>query len=279
MGKSNGTAWLAATVALAAGTAGAVDAIPFVRGTEDGVVVPVTLEGRGPFPFLLDTAATLTRVDAGLAREAGLAASGRIEVVTVAGARTLARSSARLGVGPHVLESVDVLTGGELPRVGVPIRGVLGQSALARISYGIDYRRRRVVFDEPSGRRLARVPLAWREGRPAAVLRDGDARPLALVLDSGLDEPVLFEKPGHLLPYRDVPGVRYAAATTAGRADLRAVTVPGLDAGPVRLGRFTAAVVADAAAGGRAEDGLLPARLFASVYFDRERGEVALEPR
>jgi hypothetical protein len=150
---------------------------------------------------------------------------------------------------------------------------------LAQIDYGIDYRGRRIVFGEPRGRRLARVPLTWREGRPAAIVRDGEARALALVLDSGLDRPVLFEKPGRALPYREVPGLRYGIATSAGRAALRAVTVPGLDVGTVRLGHVTAAVIADEAAGGRQEDGLLPARLFASVYFDRQAGQIALEAR
>jgi predicted aspartyl protease len=282
MRKSNGTRWLAAIVALAAGPALGADAIPFARGSGDAIVVPVTIDGQGPFPFLLDTGTAQTRLDHSLAKELALPTSGSVEVVTMAGRRRVARSRiARLTLGHRALEAVDVLTGADvrMPEVGVPIRGVLGQSALARISYGIDYRGGRVVFREPAGHRLSRVPLAWREGRPAAVVHDPDARALALVLDTGLDQPVLFEKPGRPLPYRDVRGMRYAAATSAGNADLRAVSVPTLDLGSMRLRSFTAAVVADAAAGGREEDGLLPARLFSSVYFDREAGQIVLEPR
>jgi predicted aspartyl protease len=282
MRKSNGTRWLAAIVTLAAGPALGADAIPFVRGSGDAIVVPVTIEGQGPFPFLLDTGTALTRLDHSLARELALPTSGSVEVVTVAGRRRVARSRiTRLTLGHHVLEAVDALTGADLPMpdVGVTIRGMLGQSALARISYGIDYRGRCVFFREPAGPRLSRVPLAWREGRPAAVVHDPDARALALVLDTGLDQPVLFEKAGRPLRYRDVRGMRYAAATSAGNADLRAVSVPTLDLGSMRLRSITAAVVADAAAGGREEDGLLPASLFSSVYFDREAGQIVLEPR
>jgi predicted aspartyl protease len=281
MRKSNGTAWLAGALVVAASGAYAEDWLPCVRGEGGAIVVPVTVEGRGPYAFLLDTGTTLTRVEPGLAEEIGLPAAGALDIVTLAGRRTLARSRiGRLAFGPHLLDGVDALTGHELalPAVGVPIRGVLGQSALSRVSYGIDYRRHRVVFAPPSGRRLARVPLAWREGRPAAIVDDGDAR-LALVLDSGLDHPVLFQKPGRRLPYPEVRGQRFDARTSAGRAGLRAVAVPGLDVGSVRLEGFTAAVVDDVAAGGRAEDGLLPARLFAAVYFDREAGEIALAAR
>ena len=282
MRKSKGTAWLAAMVGLGPWAAGAHDAIPFVRGERDAIVVSVGIEGRGPFPFLLDTGTAVTRVDAELAGEMALPRIGDTEVVTLAGGQRVGRYRAsRLALGPHVMEAVDVLAGRTvpLPDVGVPIRGVLGQSALARISYGIDYRRRRVVFSRPSGDRLVRVPLAWREGRPAAVVRDGDARALALVLDTGLDAPVLFERRGRPLPYPDVRGLRYAASTSAGRADLRAVSVPSLELGALRLRGLTAAVVDDVAAGGREEDGLLPARLFASVFLDREAGVMVMEAR
>jgi hypothetical protein len=166
-----------------------------------------------------------------------------------------------------------------LPVKGRPIRGVLGQSSLARISYGIDYRRGRIVFERPSGGHPARVPLEWHEGRPAAVVHDHDARPLRLVLDAGLNEPIFFEKPGRALPFRSVPGLRYRALTVVGRASLRGVSVPFLDVGSIRLERLRAAIVADAQAGVRREDGLLPTRLFASVFFDHDAGEVVLEPR
>ena len=282
MRKSNGTGWLAAMLSLAAVQAAADEGLRYRKGTGDAVVVPVTIDGGGPHAFLLDTGAAITRVDERLAKELSLAPLGTLEVVTMAGRRPLVRSRiGRLAIGPRVIDGVDVLTGSglDLPEVGVPIRGVLGQSALARISYGIDYRRGRIVFTEPAGPRVERVPLAWREGRPAAIVRGQGTRSFALVLDSGLDRPVLFEKAGRPVPYPDVRGLRYAAATSAGNVDLRAVSVPGLELGLVRLDGFTAAVVADALAGGRQEDGLLPTRLFSSVYFDRGAGEVVLEPR
>jgi hypothetical protein len=55
--------------------------------------------------------------------------------------------------------------------------------------------------------------------------------------------------------------------------------VPDVRAGAIELGALTAAVAADADAGGRDEDGLLPTRMFASVYFDVAAGEIALEAR
>jgi hypothetical protein len=279
--KSNGTGWLAGLLALWGGGAQAADAIPFLTKDETAIVVPVTIAGLGTLPFLLDTGTGLTWVDAGIADALALPADGAVEVSTIAGGGRLVRSRLpRLVFGSHVLDAVEVMAGPlpPLPGVGANVRGILGQSVLSRVSHGIDYRRRRIVFEPIAGRRVSRVSLEWRLGRPAAVARDADSRSLALVLDAGLDAPVLFEK-SVPVPYAAVPGLTYDATTSAGTSRLRAVEIPGLRAGSVPLGRVQAAVVPDGAAGGREEDGLLPTRMFASVYFDLVAREIALEAR
>jgi predicted aspartyl protease len=278
-------ALLAFVVAAAAEPLGAAEArppeMPYRRGEGDAVIVPVTLNGRGPFDFVLDTGTLLTRVDEALARDLGIRALGEESIVTITGARRAVRSEVeRLGFGPHVLDSVAVVCGEFAARMGFDrrVRGLLGQSALSLLSYGIDYKRRRVVFAEPAGGRPARVRLEWREGRPAAVVRAGDDSSLALVLDSGLDHPVLFERADRPLPFALLP-LGFRARTYAGASDLRAVEMPWLDLGGVKLRGLTAAVVPDGSAGGRREDGLLPTRLFASVFFHRKAGQIVLEPR
>lgn len=280
MRKSNGTRWLAPLMVLW-GTAAGASEIPFPKLPGGAVVVPVVIDGLGAVPFLLDTGSGLTWIDDGIARALDLPNEGEVDVTTLNGAGRLTRSHVpRLALGPRVVERVAVMVG-PLPPLGLgtPVRGILGQSVLARVSFGIDYRRRRVVFDPIEGRSSVRVPLEWRLGRPAALARDGEDRPLTLVLDAGLDEPVLFEKEGRPLPYESVPGLAFDTSSLVSDSRLRAVSVPDVHAGPIRLGRLRAAVAPDAMAGGREEDGLLPTRMFASVYFDHAAGEVALEAR
>jgi hypothetical protein len=240
----------------------------------------VRLNGRGPFDLVLDTATRFTILEPGLAAELGLEPLGRLPVVTVAGAREAARARLdRLTLGPTELTGVDVLVS-EVPvlRAGDRrIRGLLGQSALARLSFGLDHARRRVFFDRPP-RPDAVVPLDEREGRPAlSFAPKASASLLSLVLDSGLAAPLIFEKRGTPLPVDKVPGF-FEAETSSGVARLSMARLEGR-VGTLALKAALAAVQDDVAAGGREEDGLIPTRAFRVVYFDRTAGELLLSGR
>jgi hypothetical protein len=241
------------------------------------VVVPVLLDGRGPFDLVLDTATRFTTLDPGLAAELGLEPLGGLPVATVAGVRTATRARLRtLHVGPIGLEGVDVLTADVdvLRAADRRIRGFLGQSALERMSFGIDHGRKLVLFAPPA-RADAVLLLEEREGRPAVRFTPKRSpASLSLVLDSGLEAPVLFRKPGTSLPAETLPGF-FEAETSSGIARLGMARLEGA-VGGVTLKPAVAAVQDDAAAGGRQEDGLLPTRAFRVVYFDRKAGKVLL---
>ena len=244
------------------------------------VVVPVRLNGRGPFDLVLDTATRLTILEPGLAAELGLEPLGRLPLATFNGVReaTVARLH-HLTLGPVELAGVDVLCA-EVPvlrTADAKIRGFLGQSALARLSFGLDHARRLVLFDRPS-RVDAVLALDEREGRPAVSFAPRRSRStLTLVLDSGVAAPVLFQKRGVPLPAEKVPGF-FQAETSSGAARLPMVRLEG-HVGGLALEAALAAVQDDSAAGGREEDGLLPTRSFRVVYFDRAEGRVLLGAR
>jgi hypothetical protein len=245
------------------------------------VVVPVSLNGRGPFDLVLDTAATFTTLEPGLAAELGLEPLGRATLATIAGARAATRTRVdRLRLGALEVPGVEVLCGeiAALRSADRRVRGVLGQTALARMSFGLDHGRKVIVF-EPPARPDAVLPLDESDGRPAVRFhprRSGEA--LFLVLDSALSAPVLFAKDGATLPVERVAGGFFEAETNSGHARLAMARLEG-GLGGVRLDPILAAVQRDGLAGGRAEDGLLPTRLFRIVYFDRALSQVLLQSR
>jgi len=245
------------------------------------VVVPVRLNGQGPFDLALDTAATFTTLEPGLAAELGLTPLGPAATVTIAGARLSARARLeRVQFGAVEVSGVEVRCAEitALRSADRRIRGILGQSALARVSFGLDHARGLVLF-APPGRTDAVVPLDEREDRPAVTLelrRSGVA--LSLVLDSGLSVPVLFEKLGTPLAVERVAGGFFQAETNSGSARLSMAHLEGR-VGLLRIPSTLAAVQDDSAAGGRQEDGLLPTRLFRIVYFDRAGKQLLLQGR
>jgi hypothetical protein len=244
--------------------------LPYREALGHAVVVPVYLNGRGPFDLVLDTATRFTTIDPDLAGELGLRPLGAVPVITLAGARSASRARIdHLVLGGVEVQGIDVLCSEVrvLRSADRRIRGLLGQSALSRISFGLDHHLRQVFFDRP--RRAGVVlPLVEREGRPVVSFAlAGSSAALFLVLDSGLSAPVLFEKAGVRLPVPRLPGF-FEAATNSGVTQLGLARLEGR-IGPLVLPAALAALQDDEAAGGRQEDGLLPTRAFRSVYFDR----------
>jgi hypothetical protein len=265
--------------ALLAGSAGvAADAREFTRSAPRArpVIVPVRVQGVGPFPFLLDTGADTTVVHTDLARRLRLTPTARIELVTVAGARFVPQGHADLAIGETAVGRLDVLIH-DLAAARAHdgrIAGILGRNALGSAPFTIDHERGRLVLGTSAPRGAVRYDD--RDGRPVidARLRCGGP-PLRLALDSGLNGLILFER-ARAWPVVTSGGV--AALTNAGTAWLRTGRVESLCVGRARLLDLPVAVQGGAGADGRPEDGLLPTGLFARVHVDPRAKTVTLEP-
>jgi aspartyl protease len=242
------------------------------------LVVPVTVNGAGPYPFLLDTGATSSMVADDLARELGLPHVGRAvqETTTATGSVDLVQAMLTLG---SVQRNGDVISAplDAVRQMDPAIRGLVGQDLLRLGNWWLDYRGASLVEDTGgalgSGDLGERLFVHWHGDRPAIDALLPDRRPLRLVLDSAASSPVMF-------------GVDPAASDRAGDALLttldarlivRLASVGPLRAGRAAIPRFAAALLADT--GARAEDGLLPTALFEGVYFDNRAGAVILNPR
>ena len=235
-----------------------------------GIVVPVTVGGAGPFNFILDTGATRSLVGDELAGLLEAPVVARAELVTSAGSemRGVVRL-ARVEVAGAQVDSLlaSVIPAARLRALGSGVRGLLGQDFLSAFNYTLDYRRRRLIWDEPGdvncGDRSA-VRLIPAEGRYVVHLpASGRTRALRLVPDTGAEAFVFFHAPGDAAPAVAIGHARMTGL--AGDRGVRAAIAPRLAVGGVTL-RDQPAVIVDR--GDAEADGLLPLHAFASVSFN-----------
>lgn len=171
--------------------------VPVAIDGQGGIAVPVVVNGAGPFVFILDTGAARSIVADDLARELAAPVVAKSEVVTSAGsAMRLVVRLASVGVASAEVNAVlaPVLPAASLARLGRGVRGLLGQDFLSAFNYTLDYRRRRLTWDEGL---TCDVPEAVRmsaaEGRFVLVAETGRGSRVRLVPDSGAAVAVLFQ--------------------------------------------------------------------------------------
>ncbi len=173
------------------------------------ILVPVYINGSGPFDFLLDTGSSCSATDRELAQELHLTVQHGHTVRTLVRQRPTEFAVAqRVTIGPttaeHGLLQVRELRG--LRALDPAIRGVLGQDTLGRADYMIDYRHRTIEFDEYgellsrlggariSTGRLADTPSAHGPLTLRATVVEDGPRARDLVLDTGTASTVLFDR-------------------------------------------------------------------------------------
>jgi aspartyl protease len=116
------------------------------------IVVPVMVNGAGPFNFLLDTGSTSTVIDPDLERQLNAPQVGGSTVVRISDTREDQRVRLdEVRVGPAMVKGLAPLVDGmEDATALVPgLRGVLGEDFLKKFDILIDYDKRWLRFDEP----------------------------------------------------------------------------------------------------------------------------------
>jgi predicted aspartyl protease len=251
------------------------------------VVVPVLVDGRGPFDFVLDTGTNSTVVDTELARLLGLRPTGRVSMSIPGGARTVPRARLQsLTLGAMAVHDLEALCAdlGALRRVAGSVRGIVGQPFLSRFNYLLSYEDRRLEIRDGAEAPLrgVRLPFDTDEGRiVVAAPAPTASRERRLVLDSGASHLVLFDRPAER-PGVDVTEGAEGAFATMSHAAMRVRTgrIRHLAVGGQTFHDLPLVLMPEtASAEPRVEDGLLPTRLFRAVYFDNRERFVLLNPR
>jgi predicted aspartyl protease len=259
----------------------------FLRGNL--ILVPVLVDGVGPYDFLLDTGTNTSLVHGEFARQLGLRPVDRVEIVGVAGGRILPRSLvSRVEVGDAAASNIEMLWSdlGHLRTLAPQARGILGQNFLSRFDYAIDYRAGRVEFGsqcvvrpEPRGQQFAFDLI---EGRMVVDVPVSGAanRPLRFVLDAGATHAVLFGDAARRFARRAADESPPSAQLTTdfGSKEVTLGRIDRLLIGRDRISLPVALLPTSNADAGRAEDGLLPLGIFRSVYVNNRAGYVILNP-
>jgi predicted aspartyl protease len=267
-------------LASAGAAAGFAETIPFRLRSGHLIIVSVWVNDTGPHEFMLDTGASTTLVRPEFARRLGLRPIDRIELVTAAGSQILVRSElARLRLGSQQVTGVETLLS-ELRevRAALPgVQGVLGQNFLSGFDWLLDYRAQQLEFDPTLEGRLrgAHLPLETHTGR-WLVRAPVNGRRSQFVPDSGLPTLLLFDGRKLRLDWAPDAAEERLLRTDFGRRITAERRVRTLQLGPVTFTDLP--VVTLPANPARVEDGLLPLRLFARIYFNPRRGYVIFNP-
>lgn len=284
----------------------AIPAMPLVPATpapEFGVpahtlngylmVVSVLVNGRGPFDFLVDTGTNTTLIDPQLVRELGLKPVGRISLVSMSKSVPVNQYFLQtFRVGAASISHLEAL-GAPLPElraIQAKIRGVLGMNFLLQFSFLLDYEQQRLeVFPlpeqapAPDGVRLRTEIHDWRILVPVASPAS-PAGSWKLSLDSAISELLVFEgrvgSSGRGMDRCGQDNCLMQVATNLSRQNAASVRVRDLGIAEAHLQDVPAVVLRnDLLKPSDPSDGLLPACMFRSVFFDRTNATVVFSPK
>ncbi|MGD0547671.1 MAG: retropepsin-like aspartic protease [Terracidiphilus sp.] len=249
------------------------------------MIVPATVNGAGPYNFLLDTGATHTVIDPALARQLQLSMIGAASLTTVSDVRRdqLARLKAVRVGNSEVSELGAVVDQLDQVKLKAPgIRGVLGEDFLSNFDFLIDYKQKILRFggDAPAGDRCRFETMGRYHGEPTtnrllieAEFMDTSSGMAQLQLDTGAKMPEIFPaRPGSIssqpwagsMAFSSGPNGTVIHAHTS--IKIGATIVNDLDVVKSRSG-----VAYDAV-------GLLPASIFHRIYISHSGGFVVLNP-
>ena len=251
------------------------------------IVVPLRIDGKGPYNFIIDTGSDDTAIDLDLVMELGVSPTSSVTLVTTAGSQEVPSGYPLRNVqlGSRVVPEVKALAMNLAALKPYKIRGIVGQSLLSQFSYFLDYKRHEMTIEENSelGGRLVGnsriLSFQKSEGRWMVRVPRETGAALKMVLDAGANELVMYdcEKLGLDIDNGSLHTVQ--VATNVGTRELRAARLRHFDVGGVALRNLTVVLAKNGTGDeARPEDGLLPAKLFNTVYFNSARMQVVLNP-
>ena len=256
------------------------------------IIVPVSVNGEGPFNFLLDTGTNTTLIDDELAAQLGLRPFERVSLDTIAGTRVVPRVElSSLTLAGKTLDGLEALCVDlrSVRSIDAQIRGVVGWNFLSEFNFLLDYAERRVTLGDGREGDLLRplglkFPIDVEDGRPLVRVRvppfrETAAARLRLIIDSAVPRLALYGRAAPALDDGRREGLWVEVSTAVGNGDVRGGVVKSLQVGDETFRHLPVLLVSRGAEDEPlAADGLLPTSLFRSIYFGKE-GFVILNPR
>lgn len=276
---------------------GNVASVPFHFVDRYRIVVPVSINHTGPYNFLLDSGTQITMIDAALAAALHLETHGAAVVTGVGSGRSASYAQLDLlEAGSHAVANQKVLVYDleNLHSAEGHLRGILGEDFLEQFDLLIDNAHRLLCFDnspamrgEVKGPHIPLVAMAEADEAGAmtgllliTVRLSGGLRPVRLLLDSGVNEPILFNASEYMLlrPSHDAP-VR-GSGVDGTQPILSAVPPQIVKIGSLELSgvSFLSTTTAKNSFA-KGLDGVLTTGLFRRVFIDHADRFAILEPR
>jgi hypothetical protein len=253
------------------------------------IVVSLMANDQGPFDFVLDTGTNTTVIDPEIARRLSLTALDHITLISVAGARSVPRSSFRhLTMGRASVEQVEVLVQDLAPmrKVDSHIAGIVGQNFLGHFNYLIDFKRRTIRVEQGDDIRAViegnRTAVEIIEGRMLvdSELQSGTRTKLRLLLDSGANYLTLLGSASLALAAAPSPAATWVSNTGSEESGTNLRNVKLLTVGQQQFRNISAALIPWAPSDPqRAEDGSLPIAFFHSIYVNQDAQFVVFNPK
>jgi predicted aspartyl protease len=225
-------------------------------GAQPLILLPVEINGEGPFDFILDTGAGTSLLSSELGQKLGIKIIGSKEGQSAGGAVSVSLAKVEsLAVGSARLEDVDVglVDLSHIGKtVGAQIDGDLGYNFLKHFRITLDYRANEIRFDdpkrfEPAGRSAAVTEVAMRLASPAKPLLLVDVYangrgPFQFAIDTGTSTTAITPELAKELGVVSSP---IGAATTGGSpVNVTAGVLQSFQVGGARI-NDSSVVVAD----------------------------------
>jgi hypothetical protein len=254
------------------------------------IIVPVSINGSGPYDFMLDTGCAKTMVDQKLAEKLHLLRVGEKTVVGVlASAKMPVVHLNSISVAGAVVSGGDVYSSDHLTTTG-KVLGVLGEDFLKNFDVLIDYRHE-VIQLESAGGSMAETAIGEHlsleldgtyHGQPthnrlvvSGHIQDLGHKPMSLLLDSAANCVTLFQDSLG-------PGANHQARVTTGSFDkwisssAETRMIRSLSLGDNSVSDVT--VVALSRRADVDTDGVVPTSLFRSIFISHRGRFVILNP-
>jgi predicted aspartyl protease len=256
------------------------------------ILVPMMVNGFGPYDFVLDTGTSATIIDSKLAAQLSLPLLGRTTQFAVQGSAQapIARvNDLELGSAEVLNLAVFVESIAGVDHFGGNIRGVLGEDFLGRFDFLLDNRHHQVhleegvvahsLVDDLEGERIPFLDPTSNRLLLSAKAPEVGPNELTFALDSGASTIVLFSNAhtrAWLLPRQDngTSAMSSSLHTNARSIDLHRLRT--LTLGQKVFANLEAAIPVSSPA--QDSDGLLPTGIFRSIYISHSGRFAIFDP-
>ena len=254
--------------------------LPFDLRAGTNIVVPVRVDGHGPYRFLLDTGSSRTVVSTRLADALGLVPIAETLLLTPAGRAGHPIAVVRrieLGAAPPTNVLAMIVPESDLPG-SVRVDGIVGQDVLSALTYTIDYVNHQIEWHVAAPQNLPgqRLALHRSERGVLVTLPQPSIGDLHFVPDSGADGWVFFAQSEQRLPVAKSLGVALLR-TLSGERSVLCILIDELSVGGLTLRDQLAVIIQSERRDAALGDGLLPLHLFARVTFSPREQVLVVE--